>query len=259
MAGEGQVQRDARRSTRSCGTSTRSTTWPGPSSSREPRPGDTLEVEVLALTPGDVGLDGVHRRRSGCCRTTSPIRCSRSSTSATAGGDRRPGRRGADRSLPRDDGCCARRRGVAFPRSRPTRAAATSTVAISSRLDALAADLVRGRALLVRRRARGSGRRRGVRQRDRMRDGSDARFRCTSARSLPRRSASPRRRRPGAHYGTMGIDPDLMEGAPKAVRNMIAWLVEEHGLTREDAYVLAASRATCTSTRSSTPASGTSG
>jgi acetamidase/formamidase len=43
---------------------------------------------------------------------------------------------------------------------------------------------------------------------------------------------------PGAHYGTMGIDPDLMTGARLAVRNMIAWLVGEHGLSREDAYVL---------------------
>ena len=36
----------------------------------------------------------------------------------------------------------------------------------------------------------------------------------------------------------MGIDPDLMEGSRKAVRNMIAWLVDEHGLTREDAYIV---------------------
>lgn len=43
---------------------------------------------------------------------------------------------------------------------------------------------------------------------------------------------------PGPYYGTMGIDADLMEGARAAVRNMIAWLVEEHGMTREDAYVL---------------------
>jgi acetamidase/formamidase len=43
---------------------------------------------------------------------------------------------------------------------------------------------------------------------------------------------------PGPYHGTMGIDPDLMEGARKAVRNMIAWLVAEHGLTREDAYIL---------------------
>lgn len=42
----------------------------------------------------------------------------------------------------------------------------------------------------------------------------------------------------GPYYGTMGIHADLMEGARTAVRNMIAWLVEEHGLTREDAYVL---------------------
>ena len=36
----------------------------------------------------------------------------------------------------------------------------------------------------------------------------------------------------------MGIAPDLMEGAKAAVRAMIAWLVEEQGLSREDAYVL---------------------
>jgi acetamidase/formamidase len=36
----------------------------------------------------------------------------------------------------------------------------------------------------------------------------------------------------------MGIDADLMEGARTAVRNMIDWLVEEHGLGREDAYIL---------------------
>jgi acetamidase/formamidase len=43
---------------------------------------------------------------------------------------------------------------------------------------------------------------------------------------------------PGPHHGTMGIDADLMEGARTAVRNMIDWLVTEHGLSREDAYVL---------------------
>ncbi len=39
-------------------------------------------------------------------------------------------------------------------------------------------------------------------------------------------------------YGTMGIHPDLMQGAKTAVRGMIQFLVEEHGLSREDAYVL---------------------
>lgn len=43
---------------------------------------------------------------------------------------------------------------------------------------------------------------------------------------------------PGPYHGTMGIDADLMEGARKATRAMIAWLVEERGLSREDAYVL---------------------
>ena len=36
----------------------------------------------------------------------------------------------------------------------------------------------------------------------------------------------------------MGIDADLIEGARIAVRNMVSWLVDEHGLSREDAYVL---------------------
>jgi acetamidase/formamidase len=43
---------------------------------------------------------------------------------------------------------------------------------------------------------------------------------------------------PRDYYGTMGIDPDLYEGARIAVRNMIAWLVDEHALTPEDAYFL---------------------
>ncbi len=42
----------------------------------------------------------------------------------------------------------------------------------------------------------------------------------------------------GGFYGTMGIHPDLMQGAKTAVRGMIQLLVEEHALSREDAYVL---------------------
>lgn len=42
----------------------------------------------------------------------------------------------------------------------------------------------------------------------------------------------------GGYHGTMGIDPDLKEGARKAVRATIEWLVDEHGLSRDDAYVL---------------------
>ena len=40
------------------------------------------------------------------------------------------------------------------------------------------------------------------------------------------------------HFGTMGIAPDLMEGARIAVRAAIDWLVAEHALTRREAYVL---------------------
>jgi acetamidase/formamidase len=43
---------------------------------------------------------------------------------------------------------------------------------------------------------------------------------------------------PGPHYGTMGIDADLMQGARTAVRNMISWLGTEKGLSPADAYVL---------------------
>jgi acetamidase/formamidase len=56
---------------------------------------------------------------------------------------------------------------------------------------------------------------------------------------------SPRSRVPGAarpservYQGTMGIDADLYEAARKAVRSMISWVVDEHSLTAEDAYVL---------------------
>ena len=65
---------------------------------------------------------------------------------------------------------------------------------------------------------------------------------------LHRRSiAAPMFRTPGpltplsegsGHIATMGIAPDLMEGARVAVRAMIDWLVGEHELGREDAYVL---------------------
>jgi acetamidase/formamidase len=42
----------------------------------------------------------------------------------------------------------------------------------------------------------------------------------------------------GGHQGAMGIAPDLMEGTRKAVSAMVEWIVAEHGLTREDAYML---------------------
>jgi acetamidase/formamidase len=43
---------------------------------------------------------------------------------------------------------------------------------------------------------------------------------------------------PGDYHGTMGISEDLMDGARLAVRAMIEWIVREHGTSREDAYVL---------------------
>lgn len=43
---------------------------------------------------------------------------------------------------------------------------------------------------------------------------------------------------PKGHFGAMGIHADLMEGARIAVRTTIDWLVTRHGLSPRDAYVL---------------------
>ncbi len=40
------------------------------------------------------------------------------------------------------------------------------------------------------------------------------------------------------HHGAMGIAPDLMEGARSAIAAIVDWLVDEHGLSRGDAYML---------------------
>jgi acetamidase/formamidase len=54
------------------------------------------------------------------------------------------------------------------------------------------------------------------------------------------RTAGPLLRRTNTRewFATTGHGPDLMEAARDAVRHMIAWLVAEHGLTREEAYIL---------------------
>jgi acetamidase/formamidase len=40
------------------------------------------------------------------------------------------------------------------------------------------------------------------------------------------------------HQGAMGIAPDLMEGTRTAVAGMVDWIVAEHGLSAQDAYML---------------------
>jgi acetamidase/formamidase len=40
------------------------------------------------------------------------------------------------------------------------------------------------------------------------------------------------------YFATTALGPDLMENAQNAVRDLIEWLRTEHGLSREDAYVL---------------------
>jgi acetamidase/formamidase len=43
------------------------------------------------------------------------------------------------------------------------------------------------------------------------------------------------------HYMTMGLDPDLDQAAEMAVSEMVDYLVQERGLSREDAYILCSS------------------
>src|SRR5262249_12849028 len=50
--------------------------------------------------------------------------------------------------------------------------------------------------------------------------------------------AEPSAASTAGYAATMGIDPDLMQGAKIATRAMIDWIVTERGLTPEDAYVL---------------------
>jgi acetamidase/formamidase len=50
--------------------------------------------------------------------------------------------------------------------------------------------------------------------------------------------ASSKAIRAGGYQATMGLSPDLMDGAKIAVRSMIEWLVQDRGLTPDDAYLL---------------------
>jgi hypothetical protein len=90
-------------------------------------PGDMLEVELLSLTPA---RRAGRRSSSGSVYwwTTSPIPTPRSSTSARAGSDARSSSRDTPRAVPRHDGNPPGRQHSPLP---PTRAAATSTTAIS--------------------------------------------------------------------------------------------------------------------------------
>ncbi len=55
--------------------------------------------------------------------------------------------------------------------------------------------------------------------------------------STPRFAVEERARARVGSRGTMGIDEDLREGARTAVLAMIEWLVDEYGISHEDAYV----------------------
>jgi acetamidase/formamidase len=50
--------------------------------------------------------------------------------------------------------------------------------------------------------------------------------------------ASRSTERPRDYHATSGIETDLMDCARSAVRSMIGWICDAHGLSREDAYFL---------------------
>ena len=69
------------------------------------------------------------------------------------------------------------------------------------------------------------------------------RFTVHQGRSMPEfqfRTAGPLLQRTNSRewYATTGHGPDLMEAARNAVRHMITYLTEQYGLTREEAYIL---------------------
>jgi acetamidase/formamidase len=72
----------------------------------------------------------------------------------------------------------------------------------------------------------------------------DATLRFTLHRDLPHGLAydvpasAVSRKDDAGYFGTMGLSPDLMEGARLAVRSMIRKLTVERDLTPQDAYVL---------------------
>ncbi len=160
-------------------------------------PGDTLEIEILALTPGPWGwttvIPGLGLLADDFPEPFLKIFDLRDGSH----GDGRPGRRGAS-SIPSSArwGCRTEEPGQhsPFPPHRGRRQRRLSPP--RRRLDALAPGLVRRGALLLRRRARGTGRRRGVRQRDRVRHAGLAAVRAEQAID-PRPVASASRARSG--------------------------------------------------------------
>ena len=182
-----------------CGTSRRSTTSAGPIFVEGASPGRHARGRDPRAQPRAVGLGDDHPRARPPGRGLSRAVPQDLRPPGPIGRDRGSGRRGCRSAVPRDDGGAHRRarplRALpAAPRRRQRRLPPPDR-----RIDALVAGLVRGGALLVRRSARGAGRRRGLRDRDRVRDGGDAPLQ--PGRSGDRRARVPRaahRRRSGA-------------------------------------------------------------
>ena len=181
---------------------------------------------------------------SACCRTSSPTPTCGSSTSPRATSPTSATTRHPARAVPRDDGRLpGRRQQAAGDAARDVRRQHGHAAAVA-RDDALPARAGRRRAVQLRRRARRTGRRRGLRHRPRV---ADVRERCASRSRRAARSRAPQYRTAGpltrasthgGFYGTTGVGPDLYEGAQDAVRAMIEHLATSTACRREDAYLL---------------------
>ncbi len=104
--------------------------------------------------------------------------------------------------------------------------------------------LVDGALFSVGRRPRRAGRRRGVRHRRRDERPGDAAIRaCSPGVALPSRGCARSARRAahgrrGPWIATTAHGPDLFASAQQAIRYLIEHIVEERGLSREQAYIV---------------------
>ena len=220
-----------RRSTTWSGTSTRSTTSPARSTSRAPPRRHARGRDPRARRPGRWGWTTIIPELGLLAGRLPRAVPEDLRPQGPDDGDCRPGRRGSDRSPSSARWACPPTSRARLARSPAQGRRQRRLPPPHRRLDAVAADLVR--------RARSSRAATPTRRRETARSASapiECAMQATLRFRLERSDPGPAFRVPaavgsrGPYYGTMGIDADLMEGARTAVRNMIAWLVDEHGL-----------------------------
>ena len=144
----------------------------GPVAVEGAEPGDTLEIEILSLRPGEWGWT-VFLPELGLLAEDFPDGYLTTWDLRVESGPARARRGGAVRAVSRDDGELRRGAGQPPPLPAAPRRRQPGQQASRRGLDPLAAGALRWRPVLVRRSACGSGGRRGLRERDRMRDAGD--------------------------------------------------------------------------------------